>query len=95
MHRGAWRATVYVVAESDTIGHTYTRAHVQGDTLRVSVNWVGASGQVSILAPPRALWDAEVRPVLVLLIPTFLALKSGTGGAASTGWMLTKCSLTV
>ena len=57
MHRGAWRVTVYVVAESDTIvhTHTHTRACVQGDTLRVSVNWVGASGQVSILAPPRTL----------------------------------------
>ena len=92
MHRGAWRATV---AESDTIGHTYTRSRLQGNTLRVSVNWVGASGQVSILASPCALRDAEVRLVLVLLIPTFLALKSGTGGAASTGWMLAKCSLTV
>ena len=55
------------------------------------MNWVGTSGQVSILAPPRTLWDSEVRPVSVLLIPTFLSLKSGMGSATSTGWMLAKC----
>ena len=93
MHRGAWWAIVYVVAELDTIEHTYTHMHarVQGATLRVSVNWVGASCQASLPAPPCAVWDPEVRPVLVLLIPTFLALESGTSGAASTGWMLAEC----